>query len=455
MRFQLITDLSSDNLKGLVLSLAIPSMLSQLISVFYSIVDRMYIGNIPIIGDVALAGVGVVGPIVTMITSFAFLVGIGGSPLLSKSLGEGKRERAFDIIRNCFYLILMIAAFVTAGAYIIKDPMLRTFGASEQLFPYANEYFSIYLIGIVFSLIATGLNQLVICQGFGKQGMFSVVLGAVLNIVLDPIFIFVFGLGIKGAAIATVISQFASCVFVLRFLFSPYALIKITFGKPNFRLMAEIIKIGLTSFLIVIFDNFMLIALNTVLQRYGGPGYGDMLLTCNTILQSFMLIITMPLGGLTTGTQTILGYNYGARKPEKIIEAQRVIMKMGVLFCSIMFIVAWLCSKPFVLIFTRTPEYVDLTVRIIRLSTIGIIPLAIQYGIVDGYTALGQVNISLPLSALRKIVYFICVFLLPLWLPIEYVFIAESISDILPEIVTITTYHFTKKKLLKMNDSLV
>ena len=451
---RLITDLSSDNLKGLVLSLALPSMLSQLISVFYSIVDRMYIGNIPVIGDTALAGVGVVGPIVTMITSFAFLVGIGGSPLLSKSLGEGNRDRAFRIVRNCFYLILIIAAFVTCGAFLIKNPMLRLFGASEKLFPYANEYFSIYLIGIVFSLVATGLNQLIICQGFGKQGMFSVVLGAVLNIILDPIFIFVFDMGIKGAAIATVISQLASCLFVLKFLFSPYALIKITFGKADFKLMGEIIRIGITSFLIVIFDNFMLIALNAVLQKYGGPGYGDMLLTCNTILQSFMLIITMPLGGLTTGTQTILGYNLGAKRPDKIINAQKIIMKMGLIFCTIMFVAAWTCSKPFVLIFTRTPEYIDLTVRIIRMSTLGIIPLALQYAIVDGYTALGQVKISLSLSTLRKVVYFICVFLLPKVLPIDYVFIAETISDLLPELVTFTVYHFTKKKLLAMNANL-
>lgn len=407
----------------------------------------MYIGNIAKVGDLALAGVGVCGPIVTMITSFAFLVGIGASPLLSRSLGENKHDRASKLLANAFLLILIIAGLVTLGAFFTKDWMLRSFGASEALFPYANEYLSIYLFGIVFSLVATGMNQLIICQGFGKQGMISVLLGAIVNIILDPIFIFGLNMGVSGAAIATAISQCCSCIYVLSFLFSPYALVKITFGNYDVKMMFRIIKIGLTYFLIVIFDNFMLIGLNTVLQEYGGVGYGDMLLTCNTILQSFMLMITMPLGGLTTGTQTILGYNYGARRFDKIKAAQKIIFKMALVFCMIMFIVSWTLAEYFVLIFTKTPAYVEMTVRIIRLSTIGVIPLAIQYEIVDGFTGLGKVKVALALSAFRKVVYFIAIFTLPKFIPIEYVFIAEAISDIFPVIVSCITYRINIRKL--------
>lgn len=446
---RLITDLSSDNLKGLVFSLAIPSMLSQLVSVFYSIVDRMYIGNIAKIGDIALAGVGVCGPIVTMITSFAFLVGIGTSPLLSKSLGEKDNQKASKLVANAFLLILIIAISVTGLAFIFKDKMIMSFGASDILYPYANEYLSIYLFGIIFSIIATGMNQIIICQGFGKQGMISVLLGAIINIILDPIFIFAFNLGVKGAAIATVISQLFSCLYVLYFLFSKYALIPITFGNYDIKMMFNIIKMGLTYFLIVIFDNFMLIGLNSVLQKYGGPGYGDMLITCNTILQSFMLMVTMPLGGITTGTQTILGYNYGAKRFDKIMKAQKLIFKLAIIFCTVMFIVSMGFSKYFVMIFTKTPEYILMSEKIIKLSTFGIILLAIQYEIIDGFTGLGKVKIALFLSAFRKIVYFICIFVLPNFIPIEYVFIAETISDTIPVLVSYIVYKIGINKLKK------
>lgn len=447
MRMRFINDLGSKNLKGLVLSLAVPSMLSQLVSVFYSIVDRMYIGNIDGIGDMCLAGVGVVSPIVTMITSFAFLVGIGSSPLLSRSLGEKREDKAFDIVANAFLLILIIALSVIGVSYMLKDWMLYTFGASDNIYQYANDYFSIYLFGIIFSLIGTAMNQLIICQGFGKQGMLSVMLGAVINIVLDPIFIFILGMGVKGAAIATVISQCISCLYVLRFLFSNDAYIRITFKGYSLKLMINILKMGFTCFIIIMFDNFMLIGLNTVLTKYGGAGYGDMLLTCNTILQSFMLIITMPLGGLTTGTQTVLGYALGAKDYWRIRDAQKLIFKLALIFTGIMFIVANILSRYFVMIFTSTPEYIEMTIRIIRLSTLGIIPLGIQYEIVDGFTGLGKVKVSLFLSALRKVVYFICIFVLPLYIPIRYVFIAETISDTIPVVVSVIIYIIVIRKL--------
>ena len=211
--------------------------------------------------------------------------------------------------------------------------------------------------------------------------------------------------------------------------------------------MINILKMGFTCFIIIMFDNFMLIGLNTVLTKYGGAGYGDMLLTCNTILQSFMLIITMPLGGLTTGTQTVLGYALGAKDYWRIRDAQKLIFKLALIFTGIMFIVANILSRYFVMIFTSTPEYIEMTIRIIRLSTLGIIPLGIKYEIVDGFTGLGKVKVSLFLSALRKVVYFICIFVLPLYIPIRYVFIAETISDTIPVVVSVIIYIIVIRKL--------
>ena len=444
-----ISDLSSDNIKGLVWSLALPSMLSQLVSVLYSIVDRMYIGNIPGYGETALAGVGVCGPIITLISSFAFLVGIGGSPLVSIKLGEGRVRDAKKIVANCFVFLLVLAVIVTILAFLFRRPILITFGASEALYPYAESYFSVYLLGTVFALVATGMNQFIITQGYSRNGMLSVVIGAVTNIILDPIFIFILDMGVTGAAVATVFSQIASCAYVLWFLFRGSALVPITFGGYDLKIIGRVTVIGMSSFLIILFDNVMLISLNMMLQKHGGAGYGDMLLTCNTIVQSFELLITMPLGGLTMGTQTILGYNFGARRPDKILRAQRMIFAIAVGFCALMFLAAQIIPHLFARIFTQDPEYIDMTARLIRIYTLGTIPLAIQYEIVDGFTGLGMVKIALPLSVFRKIVFFSCVFILPVFFPIENIFWCEAISDILPPIVSLTVYLLTIKRVIR------
>ena len=237
-------DLGSDNIKGLVWTLAVPSMLSQLVSVLYSIVDRMYIGNIPSNGTQALAGVGVCGPIVTLISSFAFLVGIGGAPLVSISLGEKNIDAAKKVIANCFVYILVLAVPVTVLAYIFRRPILLTFGATEAVYPYAETYFSLYLLGTVFALTATGMNQFIITQGHSRSGMFSVLIGAIINIVLDPIFIFALHMGVAGAAIATVISQVASCAFVLCVLFGKHIEVPITFGGYDLKVIGRVTSIG-------------------------------------------------------------------------------------------------------------------------------------------------------------------------------------------------------------------
>ena len=317
-------DLGRDNIKKLVIRIAVPSMLAQFVSVLYSIVDRMYIGNIPVSGDMALAGAGVCGPVVTMIGSVAFLVGIGGAPLMSMKMGQGDNKAAERILANCFLMLALCSVLMVACIYPIRIPMLRYFGASDTTLPYANAYFTIYLTGTVFALMSTGMNQFIICQGFAKTGMYSVIIGAVLNIVLDPVFIFGFHMGVSGAATATVLSQTASCAFVLKTLFGKAVPVRITFGGYDWRLIRRILTIGFTPFIIIAMDNVMIITMNAILQKYGGAARGDLLITCATIAQSFMLVVTMPLGGITSGTQAVLAYNFGAGNTDRVKGARNI-----------------------------------------------------------------------------------------------------------------------------------
>ena len=433
-------DLGRDPIRPLVLRIAIPSMLAQFVSVLYSVVDRMYIGNIAEVGSLALAGAGVCGPIVTMLGSVAFWVGVGGSPLISIRLGEGRRREAEKVLANCFLLLTVLALMLMGVAYATRRPALLLFGASQETLPYALDYYSWYLTGTVFALLSTGMNQFIICQGFAKKGMQSVMLGAVLNIVLDPVFIFVLDLGVKGAAIATVISQLGSCLYVLHFLFGPVPQVRITFGGYNLRIMGRVLVTGLTPFLIIAVDNVMIIALNAVLQRYGGAEQGDLLVAAATIAQSFMLVITMPLGGMTSGTAAILGYNLGAGRPDRIFQAQRYILLIGVIYTAVLLVVAQLFCAPFTWIFTPDAQVSQLAVSAIRITTLGIVPMAVQYAIVDGLNGMGMMYYSLPLSFLRKAVYFVPLFLLPSLFGPMAAFYAEPISDFIPPVITAVFY---------------
>lgn len=440
-------DLGQDNISRLVWRIAVPSMLAQFVSVLYSIIDRMYVGNIPGIGDTALAGVGVCGPIVNMIGSVAFLIGVGGSPMVSIRMGEKNMPQAEKILANCFLMLCGAAVFLTAAVLPLKRPMLLLFGASSVTYPYAEAYFTIYVCGTAFALLSTGMNQFIICQGFARTGMKSVVLGAVLNIILDPVFIFGFGMGVRGAALATVLSQAASAVYVLWFLSGSLVPVHITFGGYDLRLMGKVLIMGFTPFAIIAIDNVMIIAMNAVLQRYGGAA-GDSLVTCNTIVQSFMLVLTMPLGGISSGTQSILSFNYGARQTQRVLKSQRYIAALCAGFAAVMFVLARTAAPLFVSLFTKNPELTEQSCRAIRICTLAAVPLGIQYAIVDGFTAMGQVGISLPLSFWRKGVYFAGVFALPAVLGAEYVFYAEPLSDVLGPLVSTVVYIVLIRRIL-------
>lgn len=449
---RLENDLGRDPIGRLVWRIAIPSMLAQFVSVLYSIVDRMYIGHIPVAGDMALAGVGVCGPVVTMVGSVASLVGIGGAPLMSIRMGENDLEQAQKILANCFMMLCLTSIALTAALFPLSEPMLRLFGASPVTLPYASSYFTVYLSGTVFALLATGMGQFIICQGFARQAMLSIILGAGLNIILDPIFIFGLGMGVSGAAVATVISQAGSCAFVLVFLFGRRAPVRITFQGYQWKMIRRVLAVGFTPFAIIAVDNVMIIAMNAVLQQYGGPERGDMLVTCATIAQSFMLVATMPLGGITGGTQTILSYNYGARNTRRILDAQRRIFLLGAGYMALMFLAARAGGAAFARLFTQDPAVLEKAAWAIRVCTLALIPLGLQYEIVDGFTAIGQVRYSLPLSFWRKLVYFAALFLLPSLGGAEAAFYAEPISDVLGPAVSVILYTLVMKRVLKRRE---
>lgn len=440
-------NLGSDCIRTLVIRLAIPAMLAQFVNVLYSIIDRMYIGNIPVVGETALAGVGICGPIVTMISAFAAWIGIGGAPLMSIKMGQKNMEGARKILANCFLIMFAMSLVLIVLAYIFKDILLVKFGATQTILPYADTYMSVYILGTLFAIISLGLNQFIICQGFAGLGMCSVIIGAVCNIILDPVFIFALDMGVAGAALATVISQLASCIFTLCILFGGKTPIGITFRGYDIRICGRVLLVGLTPFLIILFDNVLIIIQNIMLKEYGGA-QSDLLLTCNTIVQSFMLMITMPLSGITGGTQSILGFNYGAGNNDRIKQAEKEVIRTALVFCAIMFLLAQFGSGLFVRIFTRDALYIEKTVGFIRIYTLGVIPLAVQYAIVDGFTGMGIAKAALPLSFARKAIYIGLVVLLCIWKGAEFLFWAEPVSDVIAPILSTAAFIIVLPKIL-------
>ena len=448
MRFFIMkktNDLGHDPIVPLVIKLAIPTMIAQFVNVLYAIVDRMYIGNIPDIGDVALAGVGVCSPIITLLTSFGTLVGIGGSVLVSMRLGEKKKKKAEEILANCFLLLTILSVLLTILFLLLKGKLLVWFGASDVTFPYANTYLTIYTAGTFFALIALGMNYFIICQGYSTIGMFTVLIGAISNIILDSVFIFGFKLGVAGGALATVISQLASCLFVLAFLFSQKPQVRITFSGYSTKIMIRVLKIGFSPFVILATDSVLIIALNTVLQRYGGSD-GDMLIASATIVQSYMTLITSPMLGITSGSQPLLSFNYGAKSEERVKKGIQTMLTICFLFTSIMFLLSRFFPQYFVLLFTSDPAYKELSIWGIKVFTLSIIPLSLQYVFVDGLTALGATQISLALSLARKTLYLLLTITIPIVFMARFAFYAEPISDLIAAITSTTVFLLFFKK---------
>lgn len=426
------TDLGKDKVPLLVLKLAIPSMIAQFVNVLYSTVDRMFIGNIPGIGDEALAGVGVCGPIVTLLTSFGTLIGLGGSILMAMRMGAGRKKQAENILAHSFVLLVLFSALLTFIFLLIKGHLLNWFGASSTTFPYADSYMTIYTAGTFFALMAVGLNYFITCQGFPGIGMLTVIIGALTNILLDPVFIFGLHMNVAGAAIATVIAQFVSCAFAFRFLTGKKIPVKITLlRKKNFSpvILQKILTLGISPFLILATDSVILIVLNTVLQTYGGPEEGDLLITCATIVQSYMMLITGPMLGISSGTQAILSYNYGAKNIGRVKSAEKYILLLCLCFTALMFLVSRTVPEYFIRIFTKDPGQTDLCIWGIHVFTLMIIPLSFQYVFVDGFTALGRSRTALFLSVFRKGDYILFTIVLPIFWGARSAFYAQPLAD--------------------------
>ena len=359
---------------------------------------------------------------------------------MAMKLGEGSSKKAKQILSNCFLMLTLFSVFLTVLFLLCKDQLLMWFGASEITFPYADTYLTIYTAGTFFALMAMGLNYFITCQGFSMVGMATVLIGAVTNIILDPIFIFVFHMDVAGAAAATVIAQFASCVFAVCFLFSRRVPIRISFGNYSKAIMKKVLALGLSPFLILATDSIIIIIMNTVLQKFGGPSEGDMLISCATIVQSYLLLITGPMLGISSGTQAIISYNYGARASSRVKKAEWHILKLCLIFTSVMFVVSRIFPRYFTAIFTSDPAYQDLSVWGIKVATLAIIPLSFQYIFVDGLTALGCTRLSLYLSLFRKSCYVIFTVVLPMLFSAKNIFYAEPLADVISSLQSVVIF---------------
>ena len=441
-------DLGRDPVGALVLRLAIPTMLAQFINVLYSIVDRMFIGHIPQVGDLALAGVGVCGPIVTLLSSFAYLACLGGGPLFAMKMGAGDRDGASAILSNCLKLLLGMAAGLSVLFFLLRKQLLWWFGASPDTFPYALTYMTIYIAGTAFALMATGLNNFLICQGRSGLGMATVVLGAVLNICLDPLFIFVLDMGVAGAAWATLFSQAASCVFALTALTWKTMPVPLRWGKLDLSICKKVVAFGMAPFLTYALDSVILIILNATLQRRGGPGEGDALLTCCSIVQSYMLLVAMPMSGITLGCQGVISFNLGAGDARRVKQSLKGVFALCLAFCAVMLAATHLCSPLFVRLFTKSGVLAARSVTLIKVYTAGVLALPIQWTVVDGSTALGQTRLALFCSLFRKTLFVTAVVVLPIFFGASAAFCAEPLCDVTAACVSATLFlRFTPKTI--------
>lgn len=413
----------------LALRLGIPAMFAQFFSVLYSIVDRIFVGNIPDNGQLALASVGVCSPALAAISAFAFMVGIGGSSLMSIKLGEREEESAQKAINNSLMLLIVISAVVTGIAILLKRPLLFLLGCSEKMYPFANTYFTIYVLGTVVSLVGTGMNQFIMAQGYAKKGMLAVTIGAAANILLDPVFIFGFDMGIAGAALATVISQLLTMIYVLHFLCREDTSVKIRIGGYSGRISGRIISIGVMSFLITLLDNFIIILLNATLRRYAPGDAGDVYIACAAVVQSFMTIVYLPSQGITTGCATIFSYHSGAKHFRKVDKAFTCVLCLCGAYMGLLFLTAQLIPSVISGFFLQEADYIALASSFLRKYTLCMVFVAFQYAYVDGLTAMGKVRYALPMSVFRKIFYIICVIFLPMAMSLEAVFYANAIAD--------------------------
>lgn len=439
--------MATEGIGKLMISMAVPSIIAQIINILYSIVDRIYIGHIKGVGMEALTGVGVTFPIITLISAFSAFVGAGGAPLAAIWLGKGDRKRAEKILGNGVTLLVFFTVILMAFFYAFQKPLLYLFGASDATIGYAVSYISIYLAGTIFVELALGLNAFIISQGQSRTAMMAVLIGAASNIILDPIFIFALGMGVKGAAYATVISQALSALWTVGFLISRKSSLTIKWQamKPDFPVIGSVMALGISPFIMRATESLISIVLNNGLQKYGGDIYVGSL----TIMQSVMQMYSAPLGGFTQGVQPIISYNFGAGNFDRVKKLYRSMITVCFLFAAMATVLVMIFPGFFAGMFTNDVQLIALVEKMMPIFMCGMLIFGLQQGIQPTFLALGQAKLSLFIAIFRKVILLVP---LALVLPLEFgvmgIYYAEPVSDVLSAVTATVLFLFNIKKIV-------
>lgn len=443
--------LAKEPIGRLLLKLALPTVAAQIINMLYNIVDRIYIGHIKGVGALALTGVGVCMPIIMIVTAFAALVGNGGAPRASIFMGKGENDAAEKTLGNCFTLQIMISVVLTAVLLIWNRDLLMAFGASENTIEYAVSYMNIYAVGTIFVQLTLGMNAFITAQGFAKTGMLSVLIGAVANIILDPIFIFGFGLGVRGAALATIISQATSCTWVLLFLFGKKTVLKIRVKNMGLqkKIILPSIALGLATFIMQASESVISVCFNSSLLKYGG----DIAVGAMTILTSVMQFAMLPLQGLGQGAQPIIGYNYGAKNVERVKNAFWLLLKVSLSYAVLLWAFIMIFPQGFAGMFTSDPELLIFTKTALRIYTACLFLFGIQMACQMTFTSLGKAGSSIIVAVMRKFVLLIpLIYIMPVILSNKKdiaVYMAEPIADFFAVSFTAVLFFFQFRKCMR------
>ena len=424
-----LNDFSVGSVKRRIISQAIPLTLAQIVQLLYNVVDRIYIGHLPEVGNIALTGLGITFPVIILISAFTSLFGQGGAPLFAIARGRRDEEEAEWIMGNVFTLLAISSAVLMVFCYLFRRPILFAFGASEASYGYADQYLSIYLLGTLFSMITTGMNGFINAQGFPKIGMLTTVLGAVVNIILDPIFIFDFNMGVSGAALATVISQAISALWVVRFLIGKKAILKLKLNRLRVSLsrLKRIVSLGITGFVMSGTSCLVQIVCNNQLQAFGG----DLYVGIFTVLNSVREILALPVSGVSGGAQPIIGFNYGAKKYDRVKESIRFAAVLGFVYTLIAWIVVMLIPKQLIGIFSSDADTIAFGAEMLNIYFFGFVFMTFQFVGQITFQALGKAKQAIFFSLLRKAVIVVpLTLLLPQWgFGVHGIFLAEPISN--------------------------
>ena len=433
--------MGTERIGKLLVRLAAPAVAAQIVNLLYNIVDRIYIGHIADVGATALTGVGLFVPILMLITAFAGLIGSGGAPLAAIAMGQGDSDRAERIMGNCLTALSNVGIFLTVLLLLFAQDLLRFFGASEETLPYALQYSKIYIAGTMATMLTLGLNPFISAQGFATISMMTTVIGAAINIALDPLLIFTFGMGVRGAAVATVFSQLVSSLWIIAFLCGKKTTLKLRrrFLRVRWSVLSPCLALGVSSFVMLSTESLLSIAFNRSLATYGG----DLAVGAMTVISSLNSIVIMPIQGVTQGGQPIMSYNFGAGVKARVKETfQRMLVVDAVYACAFCLIVQ-LFGRPLAGIFTDDTVLQDYAVWAMRIYFAGIFAIGFQVTCQQGFVALGQAKVSLLLACLRKLALLIpLILILPQFMDnqILAVFLAEPVSDILAAIITCTVF---------------